>query len=463
MSILSAVMVPHPPLIVPQVGRGEEKKIWKTTEAYGKAMRQTAAVRPDRVIIISPHATAYSDYFHISPGLGASGSFAQFGAPGTSFSVKYDKEFVTALCSAARKTGLPAGTQGARDSALDHATMVPLWFLSQAMNLRDTKFVRIGLSGLPPQEHYKLGMAIKSTAEKLGGSTAVIASGDLSHRLLAEGPYGFNEDGPKYDARIMDVMGRGAFGELFGFSDELCEEAGECGQRSFLIMAGALDGTSVTARKLSYEGPFGVGYGVCVFSPGAPDEKRHFLYEYEKHETERFAAARKHEDPYVSLARASLEAFVRTGREINVPAGLPAELTERRAGAFVSLKKFGRLRGCIGTTGPTKPTLAEEIICNAISASTQDPRFNPVSPDELDKLDCTVDVLGPTEQINSAAQLDVKKYGVIVTNGFKRGLLLPNLEGVDTIEQQIGIAKQKAGIRPNEPVSLERFEVVRHF
>lgn len=463
MTIKSTVMVPHPPLIVPQVGRGEEKKIQKTIGAYGEAMRSVAAAKPDRVIVLSPHATAYSDYFHISPGSGASGSFAQFGAPGAAFDIKYDKEFADALSSAARREGFPAGTQGERDRKLDHATMVPLYFLEQAMPLSDTKFVRIGLSGLSPAEHYKLGQLIKETDGKLGGTTAIIASGDLSHRLLADGPYGFNEEGPKYDARIMDVMGRGAFGELFDFPEELCEEAGECGQRSFIIMAGALDGDGVAAKKLSYEGPFGVGYGVCEFTPGAPDEGRRFLDQYEKKDAARLAEARANEDPYVKLARASLESFVKTGHKISVPEGLPEELAHGRAGAFVSLKKDGRLRGCIGTTGPTKPTLAEEIIANAISASTQDPRFDAVRPDELAKLDCSVDVLGPTELIDSPAQLDVKKYGVIVTRGYKRGLLLPNLDGVGTVEQQIDIAKQKAGIRPDESVSLERFEVVRHF
>lgn len=463
MSVSYAVMVPHPPLIIPQVGRGEEKRIQKTIDAYDEAMREAAAARPDRVVILSPHAAAYSDYFHISPGAGADGSFAQFGAPDTCFRINYDRDFVKVLSEAARLEGLPAGTQGERDRKLDHASMVPLYFLGRAMDLSKTKFVRIGLSGLPPQEHYRLGQLIKETAEKLGGSTVVIASGDLSHRLLAEGPYGFNEEGPKYDARIMDVMGSGAFGELFDFTEESCEEAGECGQRSFLIMAGALDGTAVEARELSYEGPFGVGYGVCTFRPGASDASRRFLDEYEKKESARLTEARKNEDPYVRLARASFESFVKTGKKINVPDGLPEELAHGRAGAFVSLKKDGRLRGCIGTTGPTKATLAEEIIANAVSASTQDPRFDPVRPDELDKLVCTVDVLGPTEPIDSPSQLDVKKYGVIVTRGYRRGLLLPNLEGVTSVEQQIEISKQKAAIRPDESVSLERFEVVRHF
>ncbi|MEG1824560.1 MAG: AmmeMemoRadiSam system protein A [Cloacibacillus sp.] len=463
MSITAGIMLPHPPLIVPAVGRGEESKITATAKACEKAAAFVAQQAPKRVIITSPHATAYADYFHISPGGGASGSFAQFGAPNAAFRADYDREFTKALSAAAEREGFPAGTLGERDKKLDHATMVPLYFLEKTMDLSQTKFVRIGLSGLTAQEHYRLGILIKETAEKLGGNTVFIASGDLSHRLSADGPYGYNEAGPKYDARIMDVMGRGAFGELFDFSEEECEEAGECGQRSFVIMAGAFDGRDVKAEKLSYEGPFGVGYGVCTFTAGANDESRRFLALYEENEARRTSDLRKNEDQFVRLARASIESFVKNGTKLSEPADLPPELTKRRAGVFVSLKKEGRLRGCIGTTSPTQSSVAREIIQNAISAATQDPRFEPVRPDELEKITCSVDVLGPTEPIASESELDVQKFGVIVTRGARRGLLLPNLEGVGSVRQQIEIAKQKAGIRPDETVSLERFEVVRHY
>ena len=135
----------------------------------------------------------------------------------------------------------------------------------------------------------------------------------------------------------------------------------------------------------------------------------------------------------------------------------------RRAGVFVSIKEEGRLRGCIGTIQAVQESVAQEIIDNAVSASTRDPRFQPIEEDELDKLTISVDVLGDMEKISSPEELDVKRYGVVVTKGYKRGLLLPNLDGVDTVEEQLAIAKRKAGIKEQEEVSLERFEVVRHF
>ena len=134
-----------------------------------------------------------------------------------------------------------------------------------------------------------------------------------------------------------------------------------------------------------------------------------------------------------------------------------------RAGVFVSIKKEGRLRGCIGTLQASQPSIAEEILHNAISAAVNDPRFSPIDPEELDRLTISVDALGEMEKIESQSQLDVKRYGVVVTSAHKRGLLLPNLEGVDTAADQIAIAKRKAGIGEEEEFHLERFEVVRHF
>ena len=464
MSIAAAIMVPHPPLIIPEVGRGEERKIQATIDAYAAAARFVLAAKPEVIVITSPHSVMYADYFHISPGSAASGDFGQFGAPSVKFAVRYDQEF-TAELSALAKTGqLAAGTLGERDARLDHATMVPLWFLQRACGGGlPCPIVRIGLSGLPLADHYKLGMLISSTAEKLGRRAAVVASGDLSHVLKADGPYGYRAEGPVYDERIMDVMGRGAFGELFGFDGLFCEKAAECGHRSFVIMAGCLDGLAVKAEKLSHEGPFGVGYGVCTFTPQGPDDNRRFLDEYVKKERGRLAGLRQAEDAYVKLARKSLEAWVRRREKIDVPEGLPAELTSRRAGAFVSLKKHGQLRGCIGTIAATAASVAGEIIRNARSAATEDPRFEPVEPAELDDLVYSVDILGDAEDIDSPSQLDVKRYGVIVTRGMKRGLLLPNLEGVDTVEEQISIVRRKAGIKDGEPVKLQRFEVVRHY
>lgn len=166
--------------------------------------------------------------------------------------------------------------------------------------------------------------------------------------------------------------------------------------------------------------------------------------------------------PHAQLAGAAIECYVRHGRTIDVPGDTPDAIKSTCAGAFVCLKIEGQLRGCIGTIEPVQGSLAQEIIENAISAATRDPRFLPVEADELDSLDVSVDVLFPPEPVDCIDELDPKQYGVIVQNGSRRGLLLPDLDGVDTAEQQVEIAKHKAFISRSEPVDLYRFKVVRH-
>jgi AmmeMemoRadiSam system protein A len=167
------------------------------------------------------------------------------------------------------------------------------------------------------------------------------------------------------------------------------------------------------------------------------------------------------EHPLVQLARQSVEAYVIRG-EILAPPEDPCEEMRGRAGVFVSLHSREGLRGCIGTIEPVCDCVAEEIISNAISAATRDPRFNPVTGDELDGLDISVDVLTPAEPVQSAVELDPKVYGVIVQCGGRRGLLLPDLEGVDDVHAQVAIALRKAWIRPDERYQMYRFRVLRY-
>jgi AmmeMemoRadiSam system protein A len=323
--------------------------------------------------------------------------------------------------------------------------------------------VRIGLSGLPLSEHYRFGQMIQKAAEKLQRRAVLIGSGDLSHKLREEGPYGFVKEGPEYDERIMDVMGRAAFDELLDFDESFCDKAAECGHRSFCILAGALDGLKLETERLSHEDTFGVGYGICTYKVTGEDESRKLLKKWEERRKRILLEKREKEDAYVRLARATIQSWIRNKTREPLPKELPKEMLDQRAGVFVSLHKDDRLRGCIGTIEPVRSCVAEEIQENAISAATRDPRFSPVSVNELEKLEINVDVLTAPEEISSKSELDVKKYGVIVSKGSRRGLLLPDLDGVDNVEEQVSIALRKAGISEKESgIKLERFEVVRH-
>lgn len=165
--------------------------------------------------------------------------------------------------------------------------------------------------------------------------------------------------------------------------------------------------------------------------------------------------------PLVELARRTIDTYIRERKIIDPPADLIDEM-KQKAGVFVSLHSKGALRGCIGTFAPTQENVAREIIMNAISASTMDPRFMPVTQDELGSLEISVDVLSAPEPVKDIAELDAKKYGVIASAGGRRGLLLPDLDGVDTPQQQIAICRQKAGISEKEPVQLAKFMIKRY-
>lgn len=464
MSILAAYCVPHPPLIIPAVGGGEEEKISDTIRAYQRVAKEIAALSPQTIILTTPHLTMYQDYFHIAGGRGAHGDLAKFGAPNESIEVTYDQELIRTLSLALAQDSFPAGTQGETTKELDHASFVPLHFIKQ--EYQDFKLVRIGLSGLSPALHYRLGMYIQAQIEVLDRRCVFIASGDLSHRLLAEGPYGYDPQGPVYDAAIMDILSHGNFKDILTMSPDLYESAGECGHRSFAIMAGSLDRRSVRSEKLSYEGPFGVGYGVVACYPEGFDPHRNFLDQFEAEQLASSNASRAEASPQVKLALAVIKARL-DDRKFNLAeysrqVSLPESMTEEIAGVFVSLKKEGQLRGCIGTIAPTTGSIAAEIERNALEAAFHDPRFAPVEDTEFPYLTVSVDVLDTPEAIADQTGLDPINYGVIVTKGKRRGLLLPNLPGVDTVEQQIEIAKSKAGISPAETPALERFKVVRY-
>ena len=475
MAIVAACAVPHPPLIIPAVGGGRERGIQDTIDAYREVGRRIAALAPDTLVISSPHVVMYRDYLHISPGSRARGSFAAYRAPQASYQADYDTQFVAALEAACLADQLPAGTQGERDAALDHATMIPLHFILPACEEAGVhpKVVRMGLSGLSPAVHYRMGMLVQRVASVLGRRVVFVASGDLSHKLLASGPYGFAPEGPQFDERVCADFAQADFFDLLTVDRGFADRAAECGLRSFQIMAGALDGTQVSGELLSHEGPFGVGYGIGWFEPKGDEgacEERCLLDRFEQWDARQLAERRAAEDELVSLARLSLETYVRSGgipvRVDDLPDGrtLSPELLTRRAGCFVSLKMDGELRGCIGTIAPTQPSLAHEICANAVSAGRRDRRFAPVEMEELDRLVYDVDVLCEPEPIASADELDPRRYGVIVsTADGRRGLLLPDLDGVDTIEEQVRIAAQKGGIDLlGDTYRLERFEVERH-
>lgn len=428
----SAVIMPHPPIARPLVGRGEEKKIAATLEAYRTASRQIAADAPETIVIISPHNILFRDAFYISPGSEYRDSLARFGASADRLSIPYDTELRAEIIRLAEQRGIPTVSDSRYAGEPDHGSLIPLLFVSEVYT--GFRVVRISPSFLSDEMLMEMGRVIERAAAHLGRKMTLIASGDLSHKLLAEGPYGFVKEGPLFDQQVTEAMRSGDLAAFRKFTPEFRDKCAECGLPGFIMLSGALENYHIRPDLLSYEGTFGVGYAVCTFAI---------------------------EDACVRLAKDALEKYIRSGKTLRRPENLPEWMTAQQAGVFVSLHKGGDLRGCIGTIAPWYGCVADEIIALAVEAGTRDPRFLPVTADELPDLEYNVDVLSEAEPADKS-ELDAKRYGVIVSTGSRRGLLLPDLEGVDTPGQQIAIALRKAGIRPDEPYRLERFTVERH-
>ena len=302
-------------------------------------------------------------------------------------------------------------------------------------------------------ELYKAGKAICEAAEELGQKIIFIASGDLSHHLKDSGHYTYVPEGPVFDEMIINTLTSERPYEAILYDESFCRKAGECGMRSIAMLLGALDGRDYEGVLLGYEGPFGVGYGIVDFAVKGSAKSR--IPNLESTIKSRRDALRKNESEHVRLARSTIEAYVKREKDEFVDYDIP----NVQAGCFVSIKKSGALRGCIGTIEATQDSLYDEIVHNAIAACSRDGRFFPVEVHELDLLTISVDVLGKPERCEFEG-LSPKKYGVIVESGVRRGLLLPDLDGVDTAFDQVRIAKNKAGIEDDDYV-LYRFKVER--
>jgi AmmeMemoRadiSam system protein A len=433
-------IAPHPPIMVPEVGQESIVGVIDSINAMSELTRRLIDSGAESVVLISPHAPLEVSSFVAYEGPQVSGDFSRFNAPDTYFSLAVDEELLAAIKDAAASEQFEITTLPEHE--LDHGTAVPLYFLLR--NGWRGKVVTLGYSFLSNDDHLRFGSCIRNAADEVGRRVAFIASGDLSHRLKPQAPAGYNPDAHIFDKQVVDALRSNDPQRIVEIDFNLRRLAGECGFRSMLVAIGAISELPLSCEVLSYEAPFGVGYLVAQLINQA-------------------AGADIEEISLPALAREAVETFISSGDILNPPRSAETLLTTR-APCFVSLKTLnGELRGCIGTIEPSRDTLAEEIIANAISAATNDPRFEAVLPEELSNLRYSVDVLFPPEEA-VIEDLDPSVYGVIVEDktGGRRGLLLPDIPGIDNAEQQVEIAARKAGIQQGEPVRLYRFKVERY-
>ncbi len=452
-------LVPHPPLIIPEIGQEDRKQVSETEKAMTQITQSLDRIHPDVLVIISPHGPVFYDGIPVWAIPELHGDFSRFGYPEVSFSTHVDMDMVRAIRTECEKKALPmvyldesAVQRTGVGKKLDHGVMVPLHFLQQA-ELR-IPLVMVAMGVVSRDQLFQMGDCIQRAAEKTGKNVAVMASGDLSHALSASAPAGLNPAGKRFDDTVKNIFQSGNLEGILEMDPKMVHQAAECGYNPLIILAGSMSGQHVETEVLSYEAPFGVGYLVAQTKTIRPGQNKIDLPDAE-------ADPRAVTSPLVQWAKTCLETYVKEGKKAEIPDPVPEKM-RKKAGVFVSIKKNGMLRGCIGTIFPVHDSIAEEICSNAISAGTADPRFYGVQADELPYLSYSVDVLTSPETVTDSGQLDPKKYGVIVRKGKRTGLLLPDLEGIDSVQDQLEIACRKAGIDPDSEYSMERFQVIRY-
>lgn len=458
------VLVPHAPISVTGVGRPADlEQINDTITAMGLINEMLAQEPPETLVFFTPHGTVYSDALIVYQDRILTGGLERFGLD-RQWQWETDLELAKKIVDRSVVRGLPAygmkvaeASRGRLSEGLDHGVLVPLSFFEDTWVSR-VKLVVIPSSYLPLEELYQFGKVVQEAAFDLERNVAVVASGDLSHCLKPGAPAPYDPHGEEFDHKMVELINQSAVQEFFKLDPVLLEKAAECGFRSLIMLLGALDGFNFESKVHSYQGPFGVGYGVASFH--SQDERPSLVEVLLQTRHNLVKSRREKESLLVRYARLVIESNLKGEKDYLLDDS--NQFSGEKAGVFVSIKKHGQLRGCIGTTEPTRSNILEEVKQNAISAATRDPRFEPVSIDELADLVYSVDVLKPAEPITAMEELDPARYGVIVRSGYRTGLLLPNLEGIETAAEQVAIAKKKAGIGPKEPVELERFEVVRY-
>jgi AmmeMemoRadiSam system protein A/AmmeMemoRadiSam system protein B len=426
--------------MVPEVGRESIASVVDSIAAMAELTRRVIDSGAETIILISPHAPLEVDSFVAYEGPEVTADFSNFSAPEIFFTAPVDEELLSAIRKAAASQNFEV--TALREHDLDHGTAVPLYFLQR--NGFHGRVVTLGYSFLSNEDHLRFGSCIRKAVEEVGRRVAFIASGDLSHRLKPRAPAGYNPNAQEFDDQVVAALRSNLPQRIVGIDYSLRRLAGECGYRSMLVAIGACSDLPVSCEVLSYEAPFGVGYLVAQLTNQGK------------------LAEENDETALPELARKAVETFIRSGNMFTPPEA-NAGLLASPAPCFVCLKTLdGELRGCIGTIEPARETLAEEIVANAISAAINDPRFDPVTAAELSNLRYSVDVLFPAEPAEMK-DLDPRVFGVIVEDegGSRRGLLLPDIAGIDNAEQQVEIATRKAGIGPDERVRLSRFKVER--
>lgn len=439
-SIIFAGLMPHAPILVPGVGRERLAEARSTAGAMATVAQRAVNAHPETIVVVSPHSPRRSGAFGLWRVPAVRGSLRNFGSPADRVDLPVDTAFVDRIEQEAARRGLH--TWDITREPLDHGALVPLCYLKAARWKGPVAILGLNYPGEGGLD--ELGEAIMASARAMRRRIAIIASGDMSHRLAETAPGGYHPDARLFDETFIRLLRTGAVRKLREIDPRLQDDAGEDAVDSTVVAAAAAGYRTDGHRVLSYEGPFGVGYGVAILFDPAPAA----------------AAGPEVLSRYEDLPRIARAAVTRRLAGVKGDVGFQATgiLAEPRA-VFVTVRTSqGDLRGCRGRLAPNERDLVRETWQTALDTAFRDYRFAPLEAAELPDVNFSVTVLGELEPVASPDVLDPAVFGVVVTavDG-RKGVLLPDIAGVDSVKQQLAIARHKAGIGTDEWVKIQRF------
>ena len=439
MTVVFGGLTPHAPVLIPDIGRHDLLKLNQTVSAMKELARQVVRQEPDVIVIVTPHGKANGDAFGVLGREWLLGDFARYRAPQIALDAPGDPVVAAAIRDLVEAADLPiVQLDRAQPVPLDYGVTVPLYYLQKAGY--NGSIVPVTVSHGSREDHRAFGRAIAQAVSGLGKSTVLLASGDLSHKLTPNAPAGYAPEGARFDELLVKLLGGGDWDQIFEMDESLWKNAGECGYRALLVLLGALEKSMPRAQMLAYEGPFGVGYATAAIEVDEPEQQ-----------DDAFNPA--------GFARQVIDTYLQTDRLPPAPAHFPAE----PQGCFVCLRRDGQFAVCVGSVVPGEDTLAKEIARHALRAVQQYAERHEMNIDEvIHHLGFTVDLLSDLEPVEQLSDLDPKVYGLVVAGKGRQGVVLPDLEAVETPEQQLELAMRKAGLAEGDAYTMERFRVERH-
>ncbi len=464
--LLKSYITPHAPVIVREVGKSESILCRKTHDSMSKIGREIAELKPKRIVVLSPHGPLFSDAISVLGNNKLEGDFEEFDCKELSYEFENDISFVNKLKYSAMEEDIYIAKVDSIfcenydiSPYVDYGSLVPLHFVDEYY-LEKYEVVLITYGLLDLVDIYKFGQILRKSIEESMKSTVVIASGDLAHVSTNRGGYRNNIAASIYDVLIQSVLrGDRSVYDFITHPKKEVEKSKACSFRTFVMLFGMFDRKIFRSTLLSYEHPFGVGYLVAAIDEAdgiSPTLIPKIANYNEDIQTKKLSD----DNPYIGLAKHTLKYYLKYGRRPIIDES-KYNISPQKAACFISLYDYSTLRASIGTIAPNHNNVIQDIVTNTIEAANTK-YFKDVTEEDVDDMKIVVDLIERVEKIKSSLELYPEMYGVIVKSGDKIGVVLPDLVDIDSADEQLSVALEKAGIKKFDYYELYRFQVTRH-